>query len=240
MVPTWRLRLAMRCFTHGIVCLLVGLFSVACPADVHGQWPSMAAIRLGAPGLWSAGVAGRVQLDRPVCHAAVKWSLAKGQAGPWSGGFMSDFPVDDKFRLGAGVFRHGQGLASIMLGGADKNCAFQIHIPVIQPSAQPYGASAWCGCNLTAVQWPARVQLVLRRGGHAALRLSVKGAKWEVWMGSEGVAVFRTWSRQGRPDWRLGAGALRGDIPWTGADWGGTDGMGSDPSRWMALDWLDH
>lgn len=197
--------------------------------------------RAAEPGIWS--IAARAQGRR---HAL--------QGGGWQGYVQCDrggmvqarfqqwVVLDGQTTLGSGVALNTLGIASLLLSVGFQNGAAHISIPLRQPSASPF-QSKW--------QWSAAFPIIQATRGVADLQwhpgslpllsLTAIAQKWTAGVGSTGV-----WLSFGQPvlggssgvEWRLTAGVLRGDIPWTGLDVGSVTARGSDPAQQWHLQWL--
>lgn len=132
--------------------------------------------------------------------------------------------------VGLGWKRGGIGLVAVQWVG--ERSGGRVVIPVWQPMAQPF-APEWQGIFVLPGWQDVGVQVAIDwiPGSAPGLRWWAHHRAMEVGLGSDGA--WLAWSAPGgRGRWRCSIGVMRGNVPWSGVDWGVAHGLGSDPGGW--------
>lgn len=205
---------------------------------ISGQQKVSMMGRLGPAGVWSMGAGACAKSDARTTRAEWRSCIVAGPEGGGQASLMTVLPAAQGLDVGLGMSAARKGPVQLILGGADGSCGWQVEVPVIQPAAQPWGLTCWGGCGIDFAGRVGRFQVQWKPGHFPEVWFSLRTSRGECTLGSGGL-FWTGWARDAdRFPLRVSMGVMRANLPWAGVGWGGTEGMGPDVGRWMALQWL--
>lgn len=159
-----------------------------------------------------------------------QWSLQADHLGWRSCSAEVAWPLDGHTLAGGGLgWRRGR-LGMLILEMLGPGAGARLQIPVRQPMARPYGPEWQCFMILPGIRdVEMMARLEWRSGSLPTLGLTAAHRQVGVGLGSGGIWLAWTGRGQGARPWRCIVGVFRGNVPWSGVDWGPARGLGPDP-----------